>query len=510
MNSSGTKDPANIPPARWWFFGILAVLALTLAIRPESYWTDELTSAFLAAQSDWQRMIFHLNELGSEAQMPLHVAWLWLWARLFGTGEWALRASNIPWAILAVFAWTGLLRRRSFGIWAIGLLLSPFICYYMNEARPYMMSFAAGMLALYAAESLCSNSMESGPAHKAAMLAGLGLCAGASMLNLILVPSLAVYVSLRLSDGAVAGGWRIWIRHHKGALGGLAALLTCMACYYCFTLLQGHKGQREPFVWLNAAYALYEMLGFGGLGAPRILLRELSLAKILSGYGVTLAAGLVVWGSIAGVLWARRREVSRDPIVRAAVASLAFGVLALAGAAIIGKASLWGRHFMMMLPLLLWSLAGALETARKVSPAAARGAIFALIGLFVFSSVRQRGLDEYRKDPLREAVRELGTIVRRTPAMPVAVVSSPLAVWRYGGDATPALTPVLGWPEDRSRKWQAGHPAYILLMHRADKFDPGGVWARQLSSASGATLLWSAGNVKIYRVGTAPAAKGIL
>ena len=266
---------------RWWFGGILVTGFLMAAIRSESFWIDELSSAFLAAQSSWGGMVSRLADLGSEAQMPLHVVWLWLWSRAFGVSEWALRASNIPWALLAIVAWVGLVRKSRCSIWSLGLLLSPFICYYMNEARRFIVTFASSVLSLYAVESLCAEGEGNGPMRtRGALVAGGGLCAGASMLNLIVVPSLAIYLAVRL-PGSLVSGVRAWIRNNARTMIALAVLLSCFTGYYVLTLMQGHGGQREPFTWINAAYAIYEMLGLGGLGAPPILMRELTVSTIL-------------------------------------------------------------------------------------------------------------------------------------------------------------------------------------------------------------------------------------
>ena len=503
-DSSMTNDAERRARRFRWGTGALVVV-LTLAIRPESFWTDELSSAFLASQSNWQGMISRLGEMGSEAQMPLHVTWLWLWARIFGTGEWMLRASNVPWAILAAVAWWGLLRQKIFRQWTLWLLISPFVCYYMNEARPYMMTFATSMLSLLAVEMLCAASAESRSSQASvALLIGVGLCAGTSMLNLGLIPGLLAYAWMR-SPGGFVSGIPAWVRSHKGLLGGLVLILSCATWYYFLTLIHGHGGQREPFTWVNGAYAIYEMLGFGGLGAPRILLRELSATDVLSQYGALLVAGLAVWGWVLGVVLRRYRDVTGDPTVRAAIAGLAVGGICLAGAAVCFKVSLWGRHFMAVLPFLFLGLASSLESARKGSPLLARIAICGLIGMFAVSAIRQRVLDEYRKDPIREAVTELEALSGRD--VPAVALTCPLALWRYGGDSIRAITLITGWAKSDAVQWQKEHHEYILLVHRPDKFDPEGVWTGSLEG-SDTKQIWRQGNIRIYRIHGQPRMDG--
>ena len=219
--------------------------------------------------------------------------------------------------------------------------------------------------------------------------------------------------------------------------------------------------------------------------------------------------GLIVWCLVVAVMWLRRREILQDPIVRAAWTGLVVGILALAGSATFFKVSLWGRHFMVVMPLLLLGLAGALDAARKGAPLASKLSLLVLIGLFAVSSVRQRGLDDYRKDPLREAVAELREIIRQSPSKPVVMVSSPLALWYYGEDMTFFVTPVFGWSDARSRRWQSVHSEYVILVHRADKFDPQGNWTSSLGTAK-AKLLWQSGNIKIYHINADAGSKGLL
>ena len=41
----------------------------------------------------------------SDLQMPLYMAYVWGWARLFGAEEWVLRAANLPWFIGGLLAY---------------------------------------------------------------------------------------------------------------------------------------------------------------------------------------------------------------------------------------------------------------------------------------------------------------------------------------------------------------------------------------------------------------------
>lgn len=481
----------------WCLGGLALVLILLAAIRTESLWIDELSSAFVATRPDWEGMVRSLESLGSEAQMPLHMAWLWGWVRLFGSSEWVLRASNIPWAVLAVVCWIGLLRRHQDGWRLIPLLGLPILCYYMNEARPYVMTFAAGLLALWGIEARCGlKGGASGTASSAAVLAGVGLCLGASMLNMILLPALVVYVAVRTAGAGT--GMRAFILEGRGMLAGLALVTLAMLAYYVLTLEQGHGGQREPFSLVNGAYAAYEILGFGGLGAPRIALREMTPAAVLAQYGLFLAVGMLVWGVVAASMWRGRRALSSDGSCRAAFTGFTVGVLGLVVVAIAFKAGLWGRHFMAVMPLFCWGLASALARISEDRRRSGSWALAGLVALFLLSAARQRVLDEYRKDPLREAVQSLSARSLQEPGVPAVVLAYPLALWYYSTQNM-GLIPVAGWPEAKALRWQHDHDVYYILVHRADKVDPSAIWRRDWCGRR-VSEVWKAGNARIFRV----------
>jgi hypothetical protein len=367
----------------------------------------------------------------------------------------------------------------------------------MNEARPYIMTLAGSVVSLNVVDRVCAEGDRTGR-DSAVLVAGVALCAGASMLNLVLVPGLMAYAALKCSKGE-KGGLVTMIREHRHTLLCLGLILGLLGAYYLETVIRGHGGQREPFTWMNAGYALYEMLGFGGLGAPRILIRELSPARILAGYSIPLGVGLGVWGAVLGMVWVWRREVLRDDVLRSSLGGLVVGTVTLAGIAVCFQVSLWGRHFMAMVPFLLLALASLFGTIRKSAPRVADLILIAVVCLFALSSFRQRVFDEYRKDPIREAMAELDLVTRHCPDLPAILITTPLVKGCYGGEAGSTGIPVVGWTEQQAKHWQEIHPVYAILVHRADKFDPNGYWPHFQKHGNIKTL-WRDGNIRIFRV----------
>ena len=79
---------------------IIAVLAASatmaaLAVSGQSYWIDEALSLIVAQSSTpseaWKYM---MAVSGSTLQMPLYQSYLYAWHKVFGDGEWTMRASK--------------------------------------------------------------------------------------------------------------------------------------------------------------------------------------------------------------------------------------------------------------------------------------------------------------------------------------------------------------------------------------------------------------------------------
>ena len=129
----------------YWEAAFIAVAVGALAITGQSLWIDEGTSAVKAIQPDLQRWWQELLADGSSnLQLPLHYLYLYLWEKIFGGSEIALRAANLPPLALALVAITwGLRARPRWQFWFIVLAsINAFTWYYTNEARPYILLFA--------------------------------------------------------------------------------------------------------------------------------------------------------------------------------------------------------------------------------------------------------------------------------------------------------------------------------------------------------------------------------
>ena len=492
-----------------------ALSALLIAISGESFWIDELTTAVLASQPTWGDLREKVATFGSEAQMPLFTIYTWLWAKIFGTGELALRWANAPWALIGVVAVDRLLVRCGARRMAVLLLMAPLFCFYMNEARPYVATFATACVALAAGEALlAAHAAGRGKPPGAGWFfpAGMLACAAISMLNLFLVPALLAYALV-----AFAGRGRraitAFVRAHVGPLAAAFLGLVLLSGYYIWTLLAGHGGQHQPYTWINLGYAVYEWLGFGGLGEPRHALRADGPLVNLADHWHTLSLGALAWGLVAltalknrGRLWANRCWCG-------AGIGLLCGGACLVLTAVLAPASLWGRHLIFLSPFYVVCLAGVIMPAGRPDSRLGRTAGLLLLAALALSTGLLRFDDLHQKDPYRDGIIELRENLGPYENLPIIWVANEVALRVYGakrvspgdpflpdpGAPRPRVIPAAGWAASGVREWSDSHPEYILLIHRPQTFDIAGSW-EAATRWPGSSLLWQRSDMRIYHI----------
>ena len=165
-----------------------------LGISNQSLWIDEAWTAFFASQHNIADLITALKKLNApDIQTPLYLVYTQGWGKLFGTTEYALRLSNLPFGIILAIAlgWTS---RVGFGrqyLW-VGFCFSPFIWFYMNEARPYMALMAFGALSVGAVIVYFENPNKYAKYAPWLTLSSLLIACGFHMLAAFLLPALLV------------------------------------------------------------------------------------------------------------------------------------------------------------------------------------------------------------------------------------------------------------------------------------------------------------------------------
>lgn len=141
----------------WLLAGVTGVGAWLrfASLGAQSYWFDEAQAAHelhLSFGSMVSSMVVH------ETNPPLYFVLGWLWARVFGTGEVGLRSLSalVGTAVIPVAYLCGreLVSRRAGLVAAAFAALSPFMIWYSQEAREYMLLAAlCGLSVLYFARA---------------------------------------------------------------------------------------------------------------------------------------------------------------------------------------------------------------------------------------------------------------------------------------------------------------------------------------------------------------------
>jgi mannosyltransferase len=138
----------------WTWLAVLALIMLAFALRvyrlpAQSLWYDEGVSWYLTRMSWPALTVWTANDI----QPPLYYYLLWLWVRLAGSSEYALRFLSVFFGALTLpLLWiTGrrLLGEPAAWLAALFLALSPLHVYYAQEARMYTLLACLGLLSSY-------------------------------------------------------------------------------------------------------------------------------------------------------------------------------------------------------------------------------------------------------------------------------------------------------------------------------------------------------------------------
>ncbi len=388
--AEGGLNPAFALPV------IIAVALGAVAISPQSFWPDEAITCINASQPTpaawWNAMRLCQD---SNQQMPLYMAAMWLWEKLFASNEWLVRAANLPWLALGLYA---LPRRQPF--FALLLLTCPFVWFYLNEARPYAMQFGCGLLLLGSVWRLHADGAPAERRGVAAFALGMVLLAGSTILGMVwagaFLVATGIFLGAEKCRRLLRENWRV-------ALAGVV-LLALLAAYYVWRTLAGNRcAPRETGVD-TAAFVVYELLGFAGLGPGQVDYRNQGGRAFLP-----LLPWLGLYAAVVGaVLWAAVKKIRAQATERRRwlmiSAVLAVTGLFLFGVGALNHVRIMGRYFAPLEPLLVLLLAvgvGELWTRGKFW----RGCAMIFILLAVASAVSLRFGERHAKEDYRAAAK---------------------------------------------------------------------------------------------------------
>jgi hypothetical protein len=475
-----------------WFLISLGTVLLCLGVSGVSLWIDEAYSARLAVQPTISAWFSTLDRMqGSDSQMPGYYLYLWAWARLFGASEIAMRLANVPWALLftASLAWgvESILKTRR--IWLL-VCLSPFVLFYMNEARPYAMMMGLSMVTTVAVFAFAKAPERFSQAPWWAMIS-LSLLWSTHMLTIILAPSLLLLL-LVMRPLSFREALKRWILPVFVTL----PIFACLAVYYVRTLLSGKGGMIEKPGLPNLVFAFYDLLGFGGLGPPRNLLRQSHSLDTFIPYISSLALGILAL-SIAMVAILRHVRHSHERRTMAGLfVAFVSGLLFTLALSYAAHFRVLGRHMASFFPLFaLLLITGLIAEWNRGRSRLVPFAILLLGIAWSVGGIRLRLLSAYQKDDYRDAAALAhGALAQGEPVLWLA--DREVAKY-YGLRTTEVLNPgsvtaadataaVSGdCPVSWLRQSVLDHPAVLVVMsNKPDIFDRDGKCQKTLDSLS--------------------------
>jgi hypothetical protein len=347
-----------------WLAVVVFALAV-VAVSAQSFWIDEACTGAIAVQPTlagwWQAM---QNDGGTTTQMPLYAIYTWSWEKSFGHNEWWLRLSNLPWLALGLLA---IPRRQT--AFRLLMVFSPFVWFYLNEFRPYVMQTGVSLLLIGVLWRLAETSSEPDPSgRKDGFLLGLfcfGLVAlsGSSLLSVIWAGAACAATWLVL-------GWPRTLRlarQNAPTLVITSLVLIALAGYYLWSLKRGNRATPGATGIGNTLFAFYELFGFAGLGPGRNQIREAGFSSFHPFIIPLALQGLVTsFVFFAGC----KRVIQQTPrrVWLGVAASLGAAVIFLLAAGVLKHFRVLGRHFAPLAPVVvlllavgfrsLWSRAG--------------------------------------------------------------------------------------------------------------------------------------------------------
>jgi hypothetical protein len=306
---------------------VCALAVALVAISTQSLWIDEGGTAYKALQPTlggwWSALRWEHN---SNMQLPLYLLYSWAWTKIFGISEFALRAANIPPFLICIAGLKYIFSRsRRLFLWSVLFLLtSPFVWFYLNEARPYILLLASSTLVV---GSICrvvldADIAERPPARWFQILAYSALAMTATSA----LAALWTAVSLLAAWHCIGRKFpRVFFQSAPIAFVLLLIGHLFLVTYYLWAMRIGsqipHFGNRPLFALFHIAY---EMMGFAGFGPGRLILRGAGV-ETLRPFALPLAMLLGCWLSLFALA---HRELSAA--LRDRLRVVTFGILLVA------------------------------------------------------------------------------------------------------------------------------------------------------------------------------------
>jgi hypothetical protein len=381
------------------FVGLIISFA---AISSKSYWLDETGVAHRASLPTMGEWWHSLRYGDANFQLPFYHIFARCWASLVGIHEYALRAGNIIWLALGLVVIAKAFEEAGSLFWTIVVILltSPFVWYYLDEARPYAMQIGASLIVFGALYGMaCARESSKEWPWVVTLYCGSVLLAGSGLLAMLWLGAYLLAAAICASKARLLQfGQNYW----RSAIITLLVLLV-IGVYYLWTLSVGIRTQMVGTTDVrNLPFVAYELLGFSGLGPSRLVIRTQNINAFRP-----WLSWLAVYGTLAAYVSARGLYRIKTSIGYLTILAwgFSFGVVCIfiVGFAMAVKFRVLGRHFAPVYPLVLFVLAtGGTAVLEKYS-ATGRIILTGFVALSLVSALSLRFNSRHAKDDYRGA-----------------------------------------------------------------------------------------------------------
>lgn len=427
---------SGLAPETWMLIALTLVAGVLrfATVTSQSYWFDEALTAHemrLPFAAMWSSLLTH------ETNPPLYYVLTWLWSRLFGVGEVSLRfiSALAGTAVVPITYACGkeLISRRAGLIAAALAAVSPFMVWYSQEARSYML-FAAlcGTSLLFAARCARAPSLRN---HVGWVISGSLAILTHFFAGFLIGPE-AIWLLLLLKRGRVT----------------VTASAVLAAVQLALLPLIVHDTSHPIASWIS---------GFPLSVRIEQVPVEFALGTLyrgsLASHGLLIGAcAAIVCGALI-VLGGTRGERRAGALIAAIAGFILLVPLALTQ---VGHDYFDVRNLMpVWIPLALL-VALACSTAR--TQALGFGLATALVGLFVIAGIRIDSGAQYQRPNWRGAAAALGSPsgARAIVAYDGAFAAGPLAIYmpRLPWLSSPPVATRLGEVDLIGSSWQDVSP----------------------------------------------------
>lgn len=357
---------------------VVAGLLRFSTLTSQSFWLDEATTVHEVGLS--LGGMLHAIRV-NETTPPLYFLVAWLWTRLFGAGEFGLRSLSAlaGTALIPVCYLCGreLVSRRAGLVAAALATFSPFLIWYSQEARSYMLfGLLSALSLLFWARSLRTASR-------------LDLVGWAAFSVLAVLTHF--FAGFLIAPEVV---WLLWRRRDRELLLAVAVIALAQLAVL-------------PLVISDSSHPLSWILAFPLSVRIEQIPVDLGASQLYKSAGVTwgLEGAAILLGVVIGLLILGGSRVERQGAARAG-ALAACVLLVPIGLAELGHDYVFSRNFIAAwVPLSV--VLGAACTGRRVRVPGAL-LVLALLAGFVWASVKIDGDPAYQRPDWRGVAAALG------------------------------------------------------------------------------------------------------